>query len=328
VADLPRIGTDFAGYRIDSLIGRGGMSVVYRAENPRLGNMLALKLLAPELANDEVFRERFVRESRLAAGLNHPNIIPIYDAGAHDGVLYIAMRYVEGSDLKAMIRGRGPLPPNVAVAVLTQVARALDAAHARGLVHRDVKPANILVERSGDDEGAHAYLADFGLMKHPGSRSGLTATGQFMGTIDYVAPEQIEGKHVDARTDVYSLGCVLYECLTGRVPFVKDADVAIMWAHVNEAPERVSSLRPDLPRGIDDVIARGLAKSPDDRYASCSEMLAAAAAALAAREETRVRPTPAPVPPPITEETRPAAAPHPPRRPVRARTAAPSGGRR
>ena len=175
MADVPRIGTEFAGYRIDALIGRGGMSVVYRAENPRLGNMVALKLLAPELASDETFRERFVRESRLAASINHPNIIPIYDAGAHDGLLYIAMRYVDGLDLKQLIRQRGALPAAQALSIIGQAARALDAAHRRGLVHRDVKPANILVE-AADAGNEHAYLADFGLMKHPSSRSGLTAT--------------------------------------------------------------------------------------------------------------------------------------------------------
>src|SRR6478672_3509479 len=156
--DAPRIGTEFAGYRIDSLIGRGGMSIVYRAENPRLGNMVALKLLSSELANDETFRERFVRESRLAAALNHPHIIPIYDAGSFDGMLYIAMRYVEGADLKQLVRSSGGLPPDQAVTLLAQVARALDAAHRRGLVHRDVKPANILIERDLDDAVGHAYL--------------------------------------------------------------------------------------------------------------------------------------------------------------------------
>jgi serine/threonine protein kinase len=334
--DAPRIGTEFAGYRIDSLIGRGGMSIVYRAENPRLGNMVALKLLSSELANDETFRERFVRESRLAAALNHPHIIPIYDAGSADGMLYIAMRYVEGADLKQLIRSRGALPPEQTVALLAQVARALDAAHRRGLVHRDVKPANILVERDEpDDAPGHAYLADFGLMKHPASRSGLTATGQFMGTIDYVAPEQIEGKEVDARTDEYSLGCVLYECLTGQVPFVKDADVAVMWAHMNEAPPPVSSLRPEVPAAIDGVITRALAKAPDDRYHSCSEMVAAAAAALggAATVAEPTRPSPAavpalaqptepesqptPEPAPLSEQaTRPATPPSPPPKPI------------
>jgi len=318
--EAPRIGTEFAGYRIDSLIGRGGMSVVYRAENPRLGNMVALKLLSSELADDETFRERFVRESRLAAGLNHPNIIPIYDAGAFDGVLYIAMRYVEGSDLKQLIRTRGGLAPEQAVAILAQVARALDAAHRRGLVHRDVKPANILVEGDEDGNSSHAYLADFGLMKHPASRTGLTATGQFMGTIDYVAPEQIEGREVDARTDEYSLGCVLYECLTGRVPFVKDADVAVMWAHMNEAPERVSVLRPGIPAALDAVIAKALSKAPDDRYQTCSEMVAAAAAAVAGAatapapvpaDATRARPAPVPIPVPVPEPEPAAAAPPP-----------------
>jgi len=281
MADPPRIGTEFASYRIDSLIGRGGMSVVYRAENRRLGNTLALKVLSSELVDDEAFRERFVRESRIAAALNHPNIIPIYDAGSYDGVLYIAMRFVDGPDLKELIRSRGQLTPTLTILLLGQVARALDAAHNKGLVHRDVKPANILVEAADEDSG-HAYLADFGLIKHPASRSGLTATGQFMGTIDYVAPEQIEGKRVDGRTDEYSLACVLYECLTGRVPFVKDADVAVMWAHLNERPEPVSALQPDLSTSIDAVFDQGLAKNPDDRYQRCSDLIAAARTALLA----------------------------------------------
>ena len=221
--------------------------------------------------------------------------------------------------------------------MLAQVARALDAAHRRGLVHRDVKAANILIERDDPDDAAgHAYLADFGLMKHPASRSGLTATGQFMGTIDYVAPEQIEGKEVDARTDEYSLGCVLYECLTGRVPFVKDADVAVMWAHMNEPPPSVSNLRPGVPTAIDDVILRALAKSPDDRYSSCSEMVAAAAASLAGAAQSvaaHTRPSPAvvaaPVPapepeperapepvPPSEQATRSSVPPSPPPKPI------------
>ncbi|HEX9236039.1 MAG TPA: protein kinase, partial [Actinomycetota bacterium] len=270
-----RIGTEMAGYRIESLIGRGGMSVVYLAEHLRLGRKVALKLLAPELAESEGFRERFIRESRLAASLEHPNIIPIYDADEAEGVLYIAMRYVEGTDLKALIRSEGPLPPERTMPLMAQVARGLDAAHARGLVHRDVKPGNVLLATGGDQEGAaHCYVCDFGLTKQALSVSGLTETGQFVGTIDYVAPEQIQGLPVDRRADVYSLGCVLYECLTGSPPFKRGAEVAVMWAHVQEPPPKVTDAIPGLPRGIDDVVARAMAKKPEDRYGTCTDLVA------------------------------------------------------
>src|SRR6266498_833420 len=203
------------------------MSVVYRAENPRLGNVVALKLLSAALAEDETFRERFVRESRTAASIAHPNIIPIHDAGDAEGVLYIAMRYVEGPDLKARVQDG--LPAGRALLIGAQVASALDAAHARGMVHRDVKPANVLVEPGAEGED-HAYLADFGLTKHVESHSGITGTGQFLGTIDYMAPEQIEGRQVDARADVYALGCVLFECLAGSPPYRRESEVAVLWA--------------------------------------------------------------------------------------------------
>ncbi len=231
MAATPRIGTVFAGYRIEAVRGRGGMSVVYRAENPRLGNIVALKLLSAELAEDEGFRERFVRESRTAASIPHPHIIPIYDAGDAEGVLYIAMRHVEGPDLKELAKDRGRLPPARVLRLGAQVASALDAAHALGLIHRDVKPANILLEAGADGED-HSYLADFGLTKHVDSHSGLTGSGQFIGTIDYMAPEQIEGRQVDARADVYALGCVLFECLAGSPPYRRDTEVAVLWAHM------------------------------------------------------------------------------------------------
>lgn len=217
VSDDPRIGSEIAGYRVERMIGRGGMSVVYLAEQLRLGRKAALKILAPELSQDQGFRERFVRESRLAASIDHPNIIPIYDAGEAQGVLFIAMRYVDGIDLRQYLHEFGPLSPGKAVSVTAQVASALDAAHARGLVHRDVKPGNVLMASGTDAETSdHIYLADFGLTKHALSVSGMTATGQFVGTIDYVSPEQIRGDPVDGRTDVYSLGCLLFECLTGE----------------------------------------------------------------------------------------------------------------
>jgi serine/threonine protein kinase len=279
--ELPLVGDEFAGYRMRSVLGRGGMSVVYQAENLRLNNVIALKVLAPELAADDVFRARFLEESRIAASLNHPNVIPIYDMGSHDGLLYIAMRYVSGTDLRQMIKKRGRLQPETALFLLGQAARALDTAHHRGLVHRDVKPGNLLIERGGDEaDPDHLYLADFGITKHAMSRTGLTSTGQFLGTVDYVAPEQIRGASVLGLADQYSLGCVLYECLTGRVPFEKDLDAAIIWAHVEETPTMPAVLRPDLPPAIDNVFRRVLAKRPDERYGSCREFIDAARMAL------------------------------------------------
>ncbi|MGZ4558523.1 MAG: protein kinase domain-containing protein [Mycobacteriaceae bacterium] len=272
---LPRIGTVFAGYRIDAVLGRGGMSVVYRADNVRLGNKIALKVLAPELSENEAFRERFVRESKVAASINHPNIIPIYDAGDQGGLLYIVMRYIEGSDLQALLRRDGPLELGRAVNLIAQAGSALQSAHERGLIHRDIKPGNILVERIGGGEVLeHVYLADFGLTKHTLSNSGLTQTGQFLGTVDYVAPEQIKGEAVDRRSDVYSLGCVLYECLTGVVPFLRDTDAGAMYAHLQDEHTPVTSLRFDLPPTIDRIVDRALAKEPADRYPTCAEMVA------------------------------------------------------
>ncbi|HEX3308553.1 MAG TPA: protein kinase, partial [Streptosporangiaceae bacterium] len=279
--ELPLVGDEFAGYRMRAVLGRGGMSVVYQAENLRLGNVIALKVLAPELAANDVFRARFLEESRIAASLNHPNVIPIYDMGSSDDLLYIAMRYVSGTDLRQMIKKRGRILPATALFLVGQAARALDAAHRRGLVHRDVKPGNLLIERGADeDDPDHVYLADFGITKHAMSRSGLTSTGQFLGTIDYVAPEQIRGTSVLGLADQYSLGCVLYECLTGRVPFEKDLDAAIIWAHVEETPTMPTILRPELPPQIDQVFGRVLAKRPDERYGSCREFVQAAQQAL------------------------------------------------
>src|SRR6266487_1461584 len=279
--ELPLVGDEFAGYRVRGVLGRGGMSVVYQAENVRLSNVIALKVLAPELAADDVFRARFLEESRIAASLNHPNVIPIYDMGSHDELLYIAMRYVSGTDMRQMIKKRGRILPATALFLIGQAARALDAAHRKGLVHRDVKPGNLLIERGSDEaDPDHVYLADFGITKHAMSRSGLTSTGQFLGTIDYVAPEQIRGTSVLGLADQYSLGCVLYECLTGRVPFEKDLDAAIIWAHVEETPTMPTVLRPELPPEIDEVFGRVLAKRPDERYGSCREFVEAARMAL------------------------------------------------
>ena len=281
MAEMPLVGEEFAGYRLVSVLGRGGMSVVFQAENPRLGNVIALKVLDPSLASDDIFRTRFLEESRIAASMNHPNVIPIHDMGSSDGLLYIAMRCVTGTDLRQMLKKRGRLQPDTAVFLLEQAARALDAAHRRGLVHRDVKPGNLLVERGNEgSDPEHVYLTDFGITKHMGSRTGLTSSGQFLGTIDYVAPEQIRGISVLGLADQYSLGCVLYECLTGRVPFEKDLDAAIILAHVEESPTLPTVLRPDLPPALDDVFARVLAKNPGDRYESCKDFMTAAREAL------------------------------------------------
>ena len=269
----PRIGTEFAGYRIEGLVGRGGMSVVYRAEHPRLGARVALKLLAPELSEDEGFRERFVRETRLAAALHHPNVIPIYDAGEWQGTLYLAMRFVPGGDLKSLIARDRPLSLDRVADIVGQVAAALDAAHADGLIHRDIKPANVLVDEHGAARAADfVYLADFGLTKRLRTEVRATDTGDLLGTIDYVAPELIEGHPIDARADVYSLGCVAYETLTGAVPFPKETEAAILWAHMKEKPPRPSAVRPDLPEAVDDAVVTAMAKRPDDRFTAAGDL--------------------------------------------------------
>ena len=265
-----RIGTEVAGFRIESMLGRGGMSVVYVAEQLRLGRKVALKVLTTELAWDEQFRERFVRESRIAAAIDHPNIIPIYDAGEADGLLYIAMRFVQGPDLKEVLK-RGSLGVGRTIFLIEQLASALDVAHAHALVHRDVKPGNILIEENTD----HAYLTDFGVAKQTTAR-GLTSTGHFLGTVEYAAPEQIEGGPVDARTDVYALGCVLYECLTGAPPYSHGTEHAVLHAHLVDPPPSVSRLRPDLPQTFDGLIATAMAKVPDERFSSCGELANAA----------------------------------------------------
>ena len=271
-------GFEVAGYRIESVIGRGGMAVVYRAEDTRLGRKVALKVLTPVLAHNEQFQQRFIRESRLAASLDHPNIVPIYEAGEADGQLFIAMRYVAGSDLKALLGQTGDMPLARLLRIFVQIGDALDAAHELGLVHRDVKPGNILVastqERTGHGYFDHVYLTDFGLTKRTTSLSGaLTGTGHFLGTVDYVSPEQIQGAPVGPSTDIYALGCVLYECLTGQLPFHRDDDAALLWAHLVEAPPPVTSLRPDLSPAVDDVVARAMAKAPEDRDGSCHDLV-------------------------------------------------------
>jgi streptogramin lyase len=265
------IQADFLGYRIESLVGEGGMGVVYRAHDVRLKRTVALKLMAPPLALDERFRERFSRESELAMALEHPNVVPIYDAGEAGGRLFLAMRYVEGTDLRTRLRDEGALDPAQVITLFKQVAHALDAAHAKGLVHRDVKPSNVLLDGDG-----HAYLADFGLTQRLAEQNPLVGEGRSLGTPAYLAPEQIEGRQVDGRADVYSLGCMLYECLTGTAPFSRGSRLAMVWAHLEEEPPKATERNPGLPKAIDAVIQKAMAKEPEDRYGTCAELVAAA----------------------------------------------------
>ncbi|MBA2272633.1 MAG: protein kinase [Actinobacteria bacterium] len=277
----PNLGMEVAGFRIEGRIGRGGMGVVYRARDIHLDRAVALKILPPELAQDDGFRKRFIRESRLASSIDHPNIVPIYRAGEHDGLLFIVMRYVEGSDLKTVLRREGALGLERSVAIVAQLARALDAAHARGLVHRDVKPGNVLVVPSEEQqEAAHIYLTDFGLTKPASSEASMTDSGAFLGTVEYAAPEQIEGAQVDARTDVYSLGCLFYECLTGRVPFEGPSAAAVMYAHLFKDPPSVTDIAPELPSRLDAVMTTAMARNKDDRYATCRRLVVATREAL------------------------------------------------
>jgi streptogramin lyase/predicted Ser/Thr protein kinase len=271
VTDPLRIasGTEVGGYVVEELIGRGGMGEVYRAHDERLGRKVALKILVPGLAENEAFRERLLRESRLAASLDHPNVVPVYDAGEAAGTLFLAMRFVDGSDLKTLLRREGALAPEGAVAIAEQVASALDAAHERGLVHRDVKPSNVLIDQQGGRE--HVYLADFGLTQSASDRG--PAEGRLMATVDYVAPEQIRGGDVDGRADVYALGCLLFETLTGTLPFADASGVAVLYAHLEEEPPRASERTTVLPDAVDDVLIRAMAKEPNERQATCRELV-------------------------------------------------------
>ena len=284
MGDMPP-GSVFAGHRIEAVAGRGGMGVVYRARQLSLDRVVALKVIAPALTQDEAVRRRFLRESRAAASIDHPHVIPIYYAGEEDGVAYIGMRYVGGDDLRTFVRRQGPLDAVRAARIATQVAAALDAAHAAGLVHRDVKPANVLL-----GPGEHAYLTDFGLTKHVLSDSGATRSGHWVGTLDFVAPEQIRGERVDARADVYALGCLLHYALAGAAPFRREGDEAKLWAHLSEPPERISATAPGVPAAFDDVIERALAKAPEDRFQSAGDLgRAAQAAAAGGRHRARDR---------------------------------------
>jgi hypothetical protein len=279
-----RIGSEFVGYRIDELIGSGGMGVVYRAYDLRLKRIVALKLMAPGLALDQRFRDRFTREAELAMSLEHPNVVPIHDAGDIDGRLYLAMRYVEGTDLRALLHAEGALDKARALAICNRVANALDAAHASGLVHRDVKPSNVLLDAS-----EHVYLADFGLTRRLDEEGGPARDHRSVGTPAYLAPEQIEGGAVDGRTDVYALGCLLYECLTGETPFARGSRLALAWAHLEEEPPRATERRPELPGAIDAVIRKAMAKGPGDRYPTCGALIVAAEEGLELRPPALLR---------------------------------------
>jgi predicted Ser/Thr protein kinase len=271
-----RTGQELAGYRVDDQLASGGMGVVYRATQLSLGRTVALKVLAPHLSSDPAFGERFRREAALQARLEHPNIVTVYETGESDEGLFLAMQFVEGTDLTRLIEA-GDLSPDRALRLLEQVASALDAAHEAGLVHRDVKPQNVLVD--GRDR---AYLADFGLTKSSGS-CGITRTGAYLGSLDYVSPEQVRGDAVTPASDRYALAAVLYECLVGEVPFACDTEAALLYAHVSEPPPRISDRRPELPRTLDDVLARGLAKDPAWRYPTATQLVRDAQAALELR---------------------------------------------
>ncbi len=280
-------GSTFAGYRIEQVAGRGGMGVVYRATDAALERPVALKLIAPWLADDPEFRRRFESESKTAASLDHPNVIPIYQAGEHEGELFLVMRYVDGRDLRGLLAEEGRLAPQRAARVIRDVASALDAAHAAGLVHRDVKPANVLLSAT-----EHVYLTDFGLSKRALAEAEATQSGRLLGTLNYVAPEQIRGAELGPATDVYALGCVLFLLLTGRVPFPIDTEEGKLWAHLSTPPPAPSQLVPEVPAPFDRVIARAMSKQPADRFRTAGELAEAATAALTEPPGGR-RPSPA-----------------------------------
>ncbi|MEA2399293.1 MAG: hypothetical protein QOK25_2849 [Thermoleophilaceae bacterium] len=273
-------GTEFAGHRIEEVAGRGGMGVVYRAVHLALNRPVALKLIAPELADSPDFRARFQRECEIAASLDHPNVIPIYGAGDQGGRLWVTMRYVDGTDLLLLSAG-SPLDPRRAARIVAEAAGALDAAHARGLVHRDVKPGNVLIEEGPKGDGV--FLTDFGLTKEVSSDPGLTKEGNWQGTADFAAPEQIRGDPVDARADIYALGGVLFHALTGRSPYAHDDDLAKMHAHLDDPPPSLADAAPGVPIELDAVIQRAMAKDAADRYPSAGDLGRAAMAAATGR---------------------------------------------
>ncbi|MCX6385779.1 MAG: serine/threonine-protein kinase [Solirubrobacterales bacterium] len=275
MADL-QVGSEFAGCRIEAVAGRGGMGVIYRATDLSLGRPVAVKLIAAEYAANREFRERFSREARLTAAIDHPNVIPVYAAGEEDDRLYLVMRYVSGTDLHHLLATAGRLEPTRAAAIITQVAAGLDAAHAAGLVHRDVKPANVLI--TGEAGSEHVYLSDFGITRLEDSETHITDSGEWVGTVDYMAPEHLEAHRTDARSDVYSLGGVLYTALTGAPPFRRGSTAATILAHLKDQPP-LPSLTTGVPAAFDAVVARGMAKSPADRFASAGDLAIAALAA-------------------------------------------------
>jgi serine/threonine-protein kinase len=272
------IGSTFAGHRVDAVAGRGGMGIVYRATDLMLGRRVALKLMAPGLAADPLYRARFLSECRLAASIDHPHAVDVFHAGESSGRLYVTMRYIDGTDLRAILRGERRLDPSRAVRFVGHVAGALDDAHRRGLVHRDVKPGNVLVALR--DEQEHAYLADFGLSKERAAASDLTGTGLAIGTADYIAPEQAQGHEVDGRADTYALACVLYQCLAGAVPYEHDSDLEKVWSHVHQPPPNLLDARPDLPRDLAHVLEAAMAKDPGDRPETAGQFARAALLAV------------------------------------------------
>lgn len=303
---MPLVGDELAGYRLQEPIGRGGMGTVYRAEHIALSRVVAVKVMNQAVAADDRFRVRFKREARLAAALEHPNIVPVYDAGESGEHLYIAMRYIDGTDLAALI-ARGRLEPERVVGVVEQVAAALDAAHRRGLIHRDVKPANVLLRSDPDDPASapHVYLTDFGITRETEATQDLTATGAFIGSVQYAAPEQIETGAATPATDIYALGCLTYEALTGEPPFRRDHDVATLWAHVNDAVEPLSTQIDGVSPELEAAVLRALEKDPADRWPTCSAFAAALRAGLSAEDATIVdapaprAPAPAPARAPV-----------------------------
>jgi serine/threonine protein kinase len=280
-------GRDIAGFRIESEIGRGGMGIVYLAQQSFPERKVALKLLSPELASDPAFRERFVYESNAAASTEHPNIVPVYGAGEADGQLYLAMRYIEGTDLGSLLGREGAISPDRAAQICSEIADALEAAHDRGLIHRDVKPGNILLDSRG-----RAYLTDFGLIRRTRLHTEITKTGQFMGTVDYCAPEQIKGGEIDGRVDVYSLGCVLFECLTGAPPFRRETEVATLYAHLEDPAQVPSALAPAVSAAFDAVVSKAMAKRQDERFATAGELGAAIRAAAQPQIGRNLKPFP------------------------------------
>ena len=278
---LLALGTVLGGCRIDAVVGRGGMGVVYRARQLDLDRDVALKVIAPELVEDPQTRTRFLSEARAAGAVEHPNVVPVHGVGVAEGRAYLVMRYVVGDDLRTLVQREGPFTPEQAAGIAVQLGDALDAIHRAGYVHRDVKPQNVMVDKAG-----HVYLSDFGLAKQTLATAGPTRSEQWVGTLDYVAPEQIRGEHVDARVDVYALGGVTYYMLTGRVPFERADDHAKLWAHIADPPPRLSALRPELPAGLDAVVQRALAKDPEQRHPSAGDLGRAVRAAAGVGGDT------------------------------------------